>query len=101
MPCYTVSTAKVKLNVKTVDQTLLKAAIDSLNTSLGRSMAYATDSTGTVSLVDYSGQRITPEIQSAVAKAYSTQVVAAQAKRFGWAVKTNPNGTITVQKARF
>lgn len=88
MPCDSVRTTTVDLSK--VNPDVLKAAMDALG------IGSYTVVKGKVSFVDYSG-RVT---EQRIKQEYSKQVVLSQAKRFGWAVKTQPDGKLLIQKAR-
>jgi hypothetical protein len=76
MPCDTVQTARVELG--NVDKVLLGAAMAQLNL---RNYSYQNG------VLVIKGQRASAELTSQVKRAYSSQVVQSQAKKFGWQMK--------------
>ena len=93
MPCDTVNVMTVDLG--NVDRTELDAAMDTLYAG----MPYSLTARGQLNI---QGRVFDSEAEiiSKVKRQITKQVVTKQAKRFGWSVKENENGTLRLIKAR-
>jgi hypothetical protein len=86
VPCDTVQTTTVDLGKANPD--ILKAALEQLG------ITRYTFKNGVVTVIG------SPVDASVIKQAYSKQIVFTQAKRFGWGVKTLPDGKLQILKAR-
>ena len=92
MPCDTVATVQVKLDVKVTNKGLLDKAMASLGIN-----SYTFNANGQVQFMDNGDGVSVADIK----QAYSREVVKSQAARFGWRVSFNEKiNKMTVLKAR-
>ena len=88
MPCWTVTTAEVKLSEQT-DAKLLQAALATLN---------ITNYTFAKGQLTIQGRETSAQLTAQVKVAYSRQVVFSQAKRFGWTMQQTAENQWKVQR---
>ncbi len=91
MPCDTINTASVTLGK--ADPKMVSAAMQALGYWEGNWSL----SDGQLKI---RGQRSSEELTAQIKREVTRQTVVAQAKRFGWSVKTTDNGKLQLLKAR-
>lgn len=91
MPCDTVNTLTIDFNKSA--PTAIKAAVSKLYPNA----IYLVDN-GKLILSGINESK--NDVTVAVRREMSRQTVMAQAKRFGWAVKEQPDGKLLIQKAK-
>jgi len=109
MPCDQIITSTVKFSMKDTDFSLLRMGMLNLGYSTPES-----DSQGNLTFyrgydkVRFKGDEVSMTLDArknqademnAIKRAYSTQVVMSQAKKFGWKLKEKSPGKFVVQKA--
>lgn len=96
MPCNTVTS--ITLELKNANLELLKKALESLDYKVDQKDRYLSWQTG-----DYNGytgefQVRYEEVGYKIKRAYTSQLVQYQAKRFGWKIKALSDNKFQIQK---